>query len=52
VFRVEVGDCLAIDQQAIAAQDDRGIDAVALTNGRYEVSNCGQGTSLRRPERS
>jgi hypothetical protein len=43
---------LAVDEQTVAAQDDRGIDAVALANGRDEVSNGRQGTSRRRPERS
>jgi hypothetical protein len=49
---VEMWHGLAIDEQAIAAEDNRGIDAIALPNCRDEVSNGGQGTSRRRPERS
>ena len=44
VFRREVGNGLAVDQQPIAAEDHGGIDAVALANGCHEVADGGHGT--------
>jgi hypothetical protein len=37
------GDRLAIDQQSIAAQDDRGVDPFALPDCRDEVTDGGHG---------
>jgi hypothetical protein len=39
IFRVEAGCDLAVDQQAIVAEDHRSVDAVPLTNGCDQVSN-------------
>jgi len=41
VLRVEIGEGLTIDQQAIAAEYDGGLDAFTLANGADEVANSG-----------
>ncbi len=36
-----IGDGLAVDQQPVAAEHDRGVDAVALADRGYEVADSG-----------
>lgn len=44
---VETGDGLAVDQQAVAAEDDRSLDAFALPDGRDEVAYGWHGRSAK-----
>ena len=41
VFGGQIGDGLAVDQQPISAEHDRGVDAVALADRGYEIADSG-----------
>ena len=47
VLGIEFGDGLAVDQEAVAAEDDRSLDAFALPDGRNEVANGWHGRSAK-----
>src|ERR1035437_4057591 len=47
VLGIETGYGLTVDQQAVAAEDDRSLDAFALPEGRNEVANGWHGRSAK-----
>src|SRR5690242_12601733 len=47
VLGVEVRQHLAVDEQPVAAEDDRRFDPFTLSNRAHEVANCGHRRSVK-----